>query len=307
MSSFRNEYGDIKGSIKTFSTIFGLLCFLTVIKSCHTVKSGERGIKITLGKVEDTSLQEGLYWKIPYIQIIETMDVKKQKMVREKVSCTTKNLQNADINFALTYSLDPAFVPKIYKTIGREYSRIIIEPAILGTLKDEIGRWEAQELTSKRTQCAKEVTRTLSEKLKDNHIIIYNFELQNIEFEPNFYKAIEAKVIAHQKFLEQEFITKQKQEQAQQFIIGKKAEAEGITLKATAEAAAIQMRSEALSKNPQALIMEAIYKWNGELPTTVIGNTQSILDVSKFISTPKKVEKPIIHHIIAEKNNSNQR
>lgn len=315
MSFFTDKDGNMKIGRTLMTAVASVMGFCGVLGSFKTVESGERGVLITLGKVNDDPVSEGLNFKVPFIQSIKTMSIKTQKATGDKVSCPTKDLQNANIDFALNFSIDPKKVPVIYRTVGAEYVDIIIKPAILGALKDEIGRWEAQELTAARTKCTLAITKVLQEKLKSNNILISNFELQNIEFEKNFNDAIEAKVVADQKVLEQANITREKAEIAKQIVIEQEAKAKGmiqmataeaqsITLKADAEAKAIQLRADAISKNPQVLMIEAINRWNGELPAVMSGNSGGqILDLKSIVQAKDRTStKAAVNAVVAGQN-----
>ena len=47
--------------------------------------------------------------------------------------------------------------------------------------------------------------------------------------------------------------------------------------KAEAEAKALQIKGQSISNNPRIVELEWINKWNGELPTYMLGGNQSIL------------------------------
>lgn len=317
MGIFTDKDGDVKGGNVVAACALAVMGLVTSFGSFKTVESGERGVRVTWGKVDEQVVPEGLNFKIPFIQSIETMSIKTQKMVEDKLSCPTKDLQNADVDIAINYSVDPSKVPMLYKQIGLDYEKVVIVPAVRGSVKDEIGRWEAQELTAARAKCTAAITEALQKKLEKSHIFVSNIELQNIEFEKKFNEAIEAKVVANQKVLEQQFVTEQKKEEARQMVIARQAEADGavlkasaeakaITVKAEAETKAIQMRSDAIAKNPQVLMLEAINRWNGELPTVMSGNTSgNILDVKSLIKAKDRSDvKAAINNAVPQNENN---
>ena len=60
---------NIKGSIKkTIIILVIFLLFITLLKSFQSVPTGYVGIKTRFGKVSDDVIQEGLNFKIPYIE-----------------------------------------------------------------------------------------------------------------------------------------------------------------------------------------------------------------------------------------------
>ena len=56
-------------------SIFGLFLFITFLSSFYTVKSTERGVLSTFGKIQDKPISDGLHVKIPFIQTIQKVNV----------------------------------------------------------------------------------------------------------------------------------------------------------------------------------------------------------------------------------------
>ena len=77
------------------------------------VPPGTRGVLLTLGKVEDKILGEGLNFKNPVTQKVVFMDVQIQK-AESTESTATKDLQEVSTTVAVNYRLDPFRVNIIY-------------------------------------------------------------------------------------------------------------------------------------------------------------------------------------------------
>ena len=78
---------------------------LIVLPNCFaTVPVGSTGIMLTMGKVEDTALPEGMHFKIPFVQKIVSMDnrVKKLELSTEAFS---KDIQTVSATLAVNYRL----------------------------------------------------------------------------------------------------------------------------------------------------------------------------------------------------------
>lgn len=88
------------------------------------------------------------------------------------------------------------------------------------------------------------------------------FQFINIDYSDKFEGAIEDKVIAEQKAQEAVNNTKRIKEEAEQKLISAKAEAE-----------AMEIKSEALSKNKGLTEYEAVQRWDGRLPQYMLGNS----------------------------------
>ena len=129
----------MKTSFKIFGRLAALaivvLLALIVLPNCFaTVPVGSTGIMLTMGKVEDTALPEGMHFKIPFVQRIVSMDnrVKKLELSTEAFS---KDIQTVSATLAVNYRLQPEKTFSIYKTAGQSYESNLIVPATHEVLK----------------------------------------------------------------------------------------------------------------------------------------------------------------------------
>ena len=75
-----NEYEFNTKSLATPVLVVSLLAmFLILFNPIAIVGVGERGVKVTLGKVSPQSFTEGVHFVTPFISKIKTLDVKTQK------------------------------------------------------------------------------------------------------------------------------------------------------------------------------------------------------------------------------------
>lgn len=246
--------------------LVALLCTLT-LTGCgvQTVDQGNTGVKKTLGKVQADPLPADIYFYNPFTTSIIEMDNHVQK-IEDKTNVYTKDVQQADISFAINYSLKPDYSVKMYSTIGQDWEKVIIPQVISGVMKNVIGKWNAIELVSNRDKAATDITAAISAEMAPYGVTITGFQLVNVQFQPEFEKAVEAKVIAVQTAEQSKNETVTVQEQANQRVIAAKADAQ-----------AMQIKSEALSKNQGLVAYEAVQKWDGVLPVYVTGSAMSNL------------------------------
>ena len=143
-------------------------------------------------------------------------------------------------------------------------------PNLTSVLKNEVGKYKAEELIANRSQLEMNIEQNLSEKLTGYGVIISRVSIQDIEFEAAFEQVVEQKVAAEQKAMAVQNETIQKQEEAKQKVIAAQAEADAILVKAQAEADANRLLNESLTG--ELLNYYKIQAWNGEFPQ-VMGNT----------------------------------
>jgi prohibitin 2 len=253
-------------------TLIGAAIFsILILGSCsyEIVDAGHRGVSVINGKVGDRSLEEGFYWKYPLIEKIYIIDVRTLKWEAES-HCYTKDVQQASVRFAMNYHLSPEMAHTIFKEVGVNWDRTLLPQVVEHSIKSVIGRWDAVDLVANREKARAEAQIMITEALKDKHITVTNFSLNNIDYEAAFEKAVEAKVVAIQQAIEAKNHTVKVEEEAKQKVISAKAEAESM-----------RIRSQALSQNRSLVEYEAVQKWNGELPQYMMGSSTPFINLSK--------------------------
>ena len=245
-----------------------LVCFIVLCNPFVMVGPGERGIKITLGHVQAESYGEGLHTIFPFIQKFRTMDVKTQRNTKT-TAVYTKDIQQARITYVLNYNVDPASVNRLFQEVGLDYESKILIPVVEGTIKDIIGKWNAQYLIANREKATGDILVKLQNQLGDNYINVTDFQMTEINYSDVFERAIESKVTAEQEALKAKNKTVQVQEEAKQKVIA-----------AEAEARSMAIRAQALSQNKSLVQYEAVQKWDGKMPQYMLGNSVPFINVT---------------------------
>ena len=106
-----------------------LIIFLIICNPIAMVGVGERGVKVTLGKVSPESYGEGIHLITPFISKIKNMDVKTQKRYTE-TSVYTKDIQQAKISYVINYNLQPENAHRMYREVGIAYEGIVLTPVV---------------------------------------------------------------------------------------------------------------------------------------------------------------------------------
>ncbi len=263
-NSNNNNSDEFAFNKKIFATpvlvVTLIVMFLLIFNPIAIVGVGERGVKVTLGQVSPKSYTEGVHFVTPFISKIKNMDVKTQKMYVD-TEVYTKDIQQARISYVINYNLQPQNAYKMYREVGLDYTNTILMPVVEGTIKDVIGKWNAQDLVANRESATSDIIAKLQRQLESKYINVTGFQITEINYSKVFEQAIESKVTAEQEALKAKNRTVQIQEEAKQKIIS-----------AEAEARSMKIRSDALAKNKSLVQYEAVQKWNGVLPTYMMGN-----------------------------------
>ncbi len=254
INNVREKIREINpGKIISRITI-GFIIFIVILNAFGTIGAGERGVLLQFGAVQDKVFDEGLYFKIPFVQSVVKIDVKIQKD-EVAASASSKDLQVVTSRIALNYHLDPDSVNKIWQEVGKNYNARIIAPSIQEAVKATTAKFTAEELITKREDVKEQIKANLTERLLENSIMVDEFNIIDFYFSPAFNEAIEAKVTAEQLKLKAERDLERIKIEKEQKI----AEAEG-------KARAILIEAQALMANPKVVELRWIEKWNGETP-----------------------------------------
>lgn len=257
----------------TLGNVAGIAIFAVgVLYSSFTiVPAGHVGVQITMGEVNQTVLNEGAQFVNP-ISNVKHVDVRLARANLNGASAGTKDIQQVHTDIVINYRLTPAKVPHIYKEFGLDVDTKVLGPAINESFKSAVGHYTSEELITKRDAVNLDIMARLSEKLAPFNIVVNNVSLVNFGFSKAYQDAIEQKVIATQAKLRADQDYERIQVEAKSRIAQAKGEAEAIAI----QASAIQHQGGAAYVQ-----LQAIEKWNGKLPDTVLGNNIPFINVGK--------------------------
>lgn len=265
MKNINSKLPDIGGLFrnKALLVILVVIAFFILFNPLVVVSAGHRGVIFSqISGVSDKVLGEGVHIIIPVIDKVTLMDVRVQKEEVNTVEASSKDLQSIHSSIVLNYTLQADKVKQVYQEIGPDISNKIIIPAILETVKAVTAKYTAEELITKREMVRNDIMASLQQKLSKSYVSVNDFNLTNFQFSETFETAIEAKQVAEQNALK-----------AKNDLERIKVEAQQRVTQATAEAQAIKIQAEALSYNSQLVQLEAVKKWDGKLPQTMLGNS----------------------------------
>ena len=262
--AFEKSKLGILGGTLLFALVF-------IFESFTIVSPGHVGVQVTLGEVNHVALSEGVHFVNP-ISSVRSVDVRLQRAELKNASAGTKDLQQVHTDIVVGFRLSGQKVPHIYKEFGLDVDSKVLGPAINEAFKAVTAKYTSEELITKRDEVSQGITQHISNKVAQFDITISNVSLVNFGFSAEYQKAIEAKVIAMQQ--------KQKAEQDLERI---KVEAASRIAQAEGEAKAIAIQASAIQSNggAQYVQLQAIEKWDGKLPNTMLGNSTPFINVGK--------------------------
>ena len=275
---FRNKQGNISVGKIILTAVVAIFVLSVVFGSFVVIPAGHTGVVVTLGKVSDQVLQEGIHFKFPFAQEIVQID---NRIVKLEVSTEafSKDLQTVTTVLAVNYRISKNMSYSIYKEVGAAFEEVLVSPAVNEALKAVVAKYTASDLVASRNEVSMELDSELNGKLNARGIFIEDLNIIDWDFSPEYIAAVEAKQVAEQTLIK----TKTEQEQqiviaeaeAQKKVIAANAEAESALIAAEAEAKRIKLEAEAQAEANRILAesvtdalirYQTIDKWNGQLP-----------------------------------------
>lgn len=239
-----------------------ILGLIVLIASTTTVSTGYVGVKTRFGKVQDDVIQEGLNLKAPFIEKIVKIDCRTQKYEIE-TEASSRDLQKINnLKIVVNYNVDKNNANNLYREVGKDYQTILIEPAILESIKQGISQYTAEETITKRSEVAEIIVNLLKNKLEEKGVIVTALNITDLSFSEEFDTAVEQKQIVEQETQKAQYELEKAKVENEKKVENAKADAE---VMATQNA---QITENYLRLKEIENEQKAIEKWNGQLPTT---------------------------------------
>jgi len=185
-----------------------------------TIDSGEIGVPILFGKVQEYTLKEGINVIIPFIKVVKyPTRVQEYTMssafaegkVRgdDSITIKTKNGLNVGIDMTIWYYIDKAKAFTIYKEIAKNYNEIepkILRPSTRTILRDVAVNFTVQDLyTEKREEFTSIIASQLKEIMGGKHLLLDRVLIRKIILPKSVEEAISIKMRTKQRSEEMEY------------------------------------------------------------------------------------------------------
>ena len=238
-----------------------------------TVGAGQRGVLLRFGAVTGTIHDEGLYFKVPFMEEVVLMSTQINKYTAPATS-SSKDLQVVSTEVTLNYQLRGEAVGQVYRDLRRDYENRVIQPYIQEAVKSTTAQYNAEELITQRPAVRSALQEMLATQLNPRGLDVVQLSITDFQFSAAFQQAIEAKVTAVQQALEAENALRRVEFEAKQQIEQARAEARGLELQKA------QVTKELIELRQIEVQRAAVDKWNGVMPTVVTsGGPVPMLDV----------------------------
>lgn len=250
--------------MKKIEIILGIATTLLLSGCASTISPGERGVKVTLGKVSGGLMGPGMYFYNPFTDHIQECNVQ-QVTVDGKCEPLTADQQQITIEYKVQYRHPEGQVINLYQNYAGNAYESLVAPQIQEAFRQVISGYKADAVTKDLTQIKDKVL-VMVRKNVGGLMEVSDIPITHVSLPEVLQKAIAEKQVMEQQSLQKAYELDKAKKEAE------------ITLaQAKAQAESIRLQSEALQKAPQLTQYEAVKKWNGTMPQTLIMDSKSNL------------------------------
>jgi regulator of protease activity HflC (stomatin/prohibitin superfamily) len=200
-----------------------VLIVLLIGSPVTVIPAGHVGVKDLFGRVSSDVLPPGVRFVIPFTRVAK-MSVKTRE-VKETAEVPSKEGLIMDLEGSLLYRLDPEKADDIYRTIGKDYEEIAVQPQIRSAIREITASYEAKVLYSaEREKIAKETLELFRKTAGGRGIIGEAVLLRKMGLPDIVANAIQEKLRREQESEQMKFVLQKETQEAER----KRIEAQGI-------------------------------------------------------------------------------
>lgn len=250
----------VPGLIAGGVAIFGLVMMASL--STAVVGPGQRGVKVTLGKVSPEFVGEGFVFKLPIITTIQEVSVR-QLTEELNTECYSADLQQVQASVRVLYRIPENSVVALFRDYQGEPFADLIAPRVVEAVKEVASSQSAEMIVQNREKIKVDALASLRQKIGLNAagsplIVVEDITISDLQLSPELNAAIEQKMTQREEAERAKFVQRQAEIEAETAIIRAKGEAESIEIK-----------GKALRQNPAFILLQVVEQWDGISPLVV--------------------------------------
>jgi regulator of protease activity HflC (stomatin/prohibitin superfamily) len=217
----------------------GFVLFLIgFLSSCIVqIGTGEVGVKILFGSVQNNTLASGLHIINPLFDVVR-MDIKTQNYTMsaihnegaregdDAIRVLTSDGLEVVMDMTVLYKVVASEAPDILKSTGIDYTDKIVRPLTRTMIRDNAVYYDAVSLYStKRDEFQARIFKSIETDFKKRGLLLEQLLIRNITLPQAVRTSIEQKISAEQDAQKMQFVLQKERQEAER----KRVEAQGIS------------------------------------------------------------------------------
>lgn len=292
----------MKAFIKQFKNLIilvvSILLVFTIVFNLHIIPTGYTGVRVKFGQIQEQPEQSGkLIFTTPFAEHVYKVNNKQQdfKVTNEIWGETDDKTPVYAKDVTVTYQIAADRSAWIYANVSDYTKNLVTESLVASAVNAAMVELAPGDVTN-RARIEPLVLTKLNDSLAGKYgadtVYICKITIGDMDFEPAYNQAIQAKSIAAQEKAKAEIMNQTaiaKAEADKQIAIrNAEAEAEKKRIAAEAEAGQVRIIAEAQadanrkiqeSLNDDLIELKKIEAWDGKLPNVMGGYADILLDV----------------------------
>lgn len=280
------KYNEVHSKIPLTLIITGIV-FSLLSTSFTIIPTGYTGVRTTFGQIDNSTVQNGFNWKIPFVQSVATVNNKQQDISFADEEIWSETEERTAIYYkgiTVTYQINPEKSAWIYANISDYENNLVSKGLVSSSIKSSSKALSDTDATNRsiiEPLALKNIQNSLDEKYGKDVIYVNKVVINNADFEESYNKAIADKQKAQLAAEQQEIVNQQNIDKAD-------ADAKAAVTKANGDAEAKKIAAEAEAKANETLeksitdnILKDKYieKWNGQLPKVVSDDSSMLFNI----------------------------
>ncbi|MBI4523891.1 MAG: prohibitin family protein [Deltaproteobacteria bacterium] len=256
-----------------------VMIFSTFFASVYQVPAGHLGVIYEFGAIRG-QVGEGLQFVAPWRSVL-LANIQVQRRVFDKLAAFSEESQDVFVRASLNVRVSPQAIQQLYRTVGPNYFNVLVESRVIQNFKDETVKYKSVDIAPHREDIRKAVRQRLERELSPYSIEVVDLLLDNVDFKPEFKKAIEDKQIATQRALEEQQKVEGERYKAQQAV--EKAKGEGSAILFRAEKEAEANKKLAASITPELVRYAMVQKLSDKIQVMMLPAGQNFILDADFL------------------------
>lgn len=241
----------VKKGIYIFLIILSLVLFRVL--AVKRIPANTVGVRVSaFGGVQDTTLQTGYHFQIPFVDTVYTLPTSVQTKTMEKITTQTKDGQWLNTNIDVKYRVNKEKAMTVFSnyTTLDTVNDSVVSPAVQRAIESVTGNYDIYDiLGNKRTEVYEMIDKALKDKFESYDLEFVSFTITDQDAGDEIETAIKNESV------KQKEIDTAKQEKAKAEVeaetkkVQAQAEADNAVIKAEGEAKANKVKSDSITDN----------------------------------------------------------
>lgn len=252
-----------------------------VLNNITIIPTGYTGVRVKFGQVQQEPVRSGrVIVTLPFVEHVYTVNNKQQDYrIGNQIWGETDDktpVYAADVT--ITYQIAPERSSWIYANVSNYTSALVSEPLVASAVKSAMVELSPGDVTNRariEPLIQEKLTEALAAKYEAGTVYINKVVVGNMDFEPAYNEAIQAKSIAAQEqaraSIENQTAIARAEADKKVALLRAEADAEKVRIAAQAQAEANRLIQQSLTQ--ELIEMKKVEAWDGKLPTVMGSDT----------------------------------